>query len=420
MAIQARTSNRNLTSDEYSPNSATSSASAHHESFWDKVKDFFSGETTDSDINDHTTTDRQYAHVSDRGYTGGWNGGVMIPSRYRDRIQQGGGLVTVHASDRADEAEQILKRNQGEIDQEFSSGYGQEGYGSNYGNEQSAGSGSVYNSSSTTDTAVGMGQGTRADITGGTLSSDANTWGGSETAVPSAINAGANSASLRDREADRSLRERSANLSQDSLTQDQDFQTARDNEERRIQLISEVLRVRKERVSRGEVRLRKEVRTETQNIQVPVTREEIVIERTPVEGERTANAEIGSDQEIRVPLSEERAQVEKVPVVREEVKVGKRTVSNTQNVSDQVRREELEVEGADENLRDESEPRIARLPKSTWFEMPSLPARAFLWNWMLSEPPDLLLVRPILSCHIIAKRPTLATQSRAGVLTKGY
>lgn len=38
------------------------------------------------------------------------------------------------------------------------------------------------------------------------------------------------------------------------------------------------------------------------------------------------------------------------------MKVGKRTVSNTQNVSDQVRREELEVEGADENLRDESDP----------------------------------------------------------------
>jgi uncharacterized protein (TIGR02271 family) len=126
--------------------------------------------------------------------------------------------------------------------------------------------------------------------------------------------------------------------------------------ERRIQLISEVLRVHKERVARGEVRLRKEVRTETQNVQVPVTREEIVIERNPVEGEHRAAGAIGSDQGIRVPLTEERVQVEKVPMVREEVNVGKRTVSNTQNVSDQVRREELEVEGADEKLRDAKDP----------------------------------------------------------------
>jgi uncharacterized protein (TIGR02271 family) len=129
-----------------------------------------------------------------------------------------------------------------------------------------------------------------------------------------------------------------------------------DRDERRIQLISEVLRVRKERVARGEVRLRKQVRTETQNIQVPVTREEIVIERTPVEGERTPTGQIGSDKDIRVPLTEEKVRVDKVPVVTEEVKVGKRSVSNTQNVSDQVRREELDVEGADPNLRKTSDP----------------------------------------------------------------
>ena len=42
----------------------------------------------------------------------------------------------------------------------------------------------------------------------------------------------------------------------------------------RIQLLGEILRVHKERVSRGEVRLRKEVVTEQQNIEVPTTREE--------------------------------------------------------------------------------------------------------------------------------------------------
>jgi uncharacterized protein (TIGR02271 family) len=113
----------------------------------------------------------------------------------------------------------------------------------------------------------------------------------------------------------------------------------------RIQLRGEVLRTYRERVQKGEVRLRKEVRTETQTVEVPVTREELVIERTPATGDRTANAgEIGTDQEIRVPLSEERARVEKQPVVNEEVRVGKRAVQNTERVSDDVRHEELRVD----------------------------------------------------------------------------
>jgi uncharacterized protein (TIGR02271 family) len=202
-------------------------------------------------------------------------------------MNQGGGLVTVHAHSRIDEAEKILTHNHGQIDRDYSTGYG---------------------ASSTTDTAVGMGQGTRADITGGDVGN------------PLA----------------------SSGLNADELR--------KATPERRIQLISEVLRVRKDRVASGEVRLRKQVRTETQNIQVPVTREEIVIERSPVAGQRTPTGQIGSDQDIRVPLTEERVSVEKVPVVTEEVKVGKRTVSNTQNVTDQVRREELDVEGADQNF----------------------------------------------------------------------
>lgn len=123
----------------------------------------------------------------------------------------------------------------------------------------------------------------------------------------------------------------------------------------RIQLISEVLRVRKERVQRGEVRVRKEVVTETQNVQVPVTREEVVVERVPAEGQ-PVTGQIGAEKEIRVPLTEERAKVEKVPVVSEEVRVGKRAVEDTSNVSDETRREELKVEKeGDVRELDESE-----------------------------------------------------------------
>jgi uncharacterized protein (TIGR02271 family) len=112
---------------------------------------------------------------------------------------------------------------------------------------------------------------------------------------------------------------------------------------RKIQLLGEVLRVHKEEVSRGEVRMRKEVVTENQTVEVPITREELVIERHT--GEKGApTGEIGSESEIRIPLTEERVTVEKRPTVREEVEVGKRRVKQTQRVSDEVRHEELRIE----------------------------------------------------------------------------
>lgn len=124
--------------------------------------------------------------------------------------------------------------------------------------------------------------------------------------------------------------------------------------ERRIQLVGEVLRVHKERVGRGEVRLRKEVVTENQNLEVPVSREELVIERVSGQG-REATGQVGAgDKEIRVPLSEEQVRVEKKPVVNEEVRVGKREVQDTKRISDTVRHEELRGEGdvEQEKLRD--------------------------------------------------------------------
>jgi uncharacterized protein (TIGR02271 family) len=124
------------------------------------------------------------------------------------------------------------------------------------------------------------------------------------------------------------------------------------DQEQRIQLRGEILRTYRERVQRGEVRLRKEVVTENQTVEVPVTREELVIERVPASGEQAAAGEIGTDQEIRVPLSEERVRVEKRPVVTEEVRVGKRAVQNTERVSDTVRHEELKVEGEGDSVAD--------------------------------------------------------------------
>ncbi|MGC2403196.1 MAG: YsnF/AvaK domain-containing protein [Acidobacteriaceae bacterium] len=119
---------------------------------------------------------------------------------------------------------------------------------------------------------------------------------------------------------------------------------SRDSLADRVQLFGEVLRVHKDRVSRGEVRVRKDVVTEDQSIEVPITREELVLERVEVPSTPAPSAKIGQSQEVRVPLAEDRVRVEKQPVVREEVKVGKREVADVARVGDQVRHEELRVD----------------------------------------------------------------------------
>jgi uncharacterized protein (TIGR02271 family) len=111
-----------------------------------------------------------------------------------------------------------------------------------------------------------------------------------------------------------------------------------------IELREEELRAEKERVQAGEVRLRKEVITEERTIEVPVTREEVVIERRPAAQGREATGRIDESEEIRIPLMEEEVRVEKTPVVREEVSVKKRQVQGMEEVSDTVRREEARIE----------------------------------------------------------------------------
>lgn len=107
----------------------------------------------------------------------------------------------------------------------------------------------------------------------------------------------------------------------------------------------ERLRADKERYQAGEVTVGKDVVIEEQSMDVPVTHEEVTIERRQVDPTRSTEGEIGaSDQEISVPIHEERVNVEKEPVVYEEVDVKRREVHGTERVSDTVRREEPRIE----------------------------------------------------------------------------
>lgn len=119
--------------------------------------------------------------------------------------------------------------------------------------------------------------------------------------------------------------------------------TGVEKDRERIELREEELRATKDKVKAGEVRVRKDVVTEEKTIDVPVTHEEVVIERHPASG-RPAAGSIKEGEEIRVPVTEEEVRVEKRPVVKEEITVGKRKVQETETVRDTVRREEARIE----------------------------------------------------------------------------
>ena len=113
---------------------------------------------------------------------------------------------------------------------------------------------------------------------------------------------------------------------------------------RSLRLREERLNVSKEQVQAGEVGLHKEVVAEQKTINVPVTHEEVVIERHAVTDGRVDNTPIGEGEVIRVPVSEEQVNVSKSTVVTGEVAIGKRAVQETQQVTDTVRREEARID----------------------------------------------------------------------------
>jgi uncharacterized protein (TIGR02271 family) len=111
-----------------------------------------------------------------------------------------------------------------------------------------------------------------------------------------------------------------------------------------VQAREERLRVQKTPVETGEVTIRKEVHTEHKTIDVPVTREEIVIERRRGTAADIATSSMSPGQEIRIPVKEEQVHVRKETVVGEEVFVGKREVTGAEHIDESLRKEEIKVD----------------------------------------------------------------------------
>jgi len=98
----------------------------------------------------------------------------------------------------------------------------------------------------------------------------------------------------------------------------------------------------------GRARLRKYVVTENVTESVPVTREEVRLEREPITDANIGNALDGpaiSEEEHEVTLHADRAVVDKEAVPVERVRLDKTTVTDQEQVSENLRKEEIEVDG---------------------------------------------------------------------------
>ena len=117
-----------------------------------------------------------------------------------------------------------------------------------------------------------------------------------------------------------------------------------DEDELRVQRSEEELRAGVREREAGQVNVRKRVRTERERIAVPKRREEVSVDRVPVDREGS-EAEIGDD-EVSVPVTEEEVVVDKKPVVKEEVRVRKDVAQDEEVVEEDVRKEEVDVDDA--------------------------------------------------------------------------
>jgi uncharacterized protein (TIGR02271 family) len=96
------------------------------------------------------------------------------------------------------------------------------------------------------------------------------------------------------------------------------------------------------------------VTTEQQTVTVPVQREEVRVEREPITDANRGQATSGpaiSEEEHEVTLHEETPVVEKRAVPKERVRLDTETVTDERQVSEEVRKEQIQVEGDQDQLR---------------------------------------------------------------------
>ena len=128
----------------------------------------------------------------------------------------------------------------------------------------------------------------------------------------------------------------------DTDVRDKDTANVSKETDTRVPLIEERVNVSK-RESTEEATVSKEPVTETKTVEVPVTHEEVTIEKRPPMDRKytsiTSESPVESKTEIKIPLKREEVEVTKQPYVKEEVVVKKKPVTETRQVSEEVKSE---------------------------------------------------------------------------------
>ena len=132
--------------------------------------------------------------------------------------------------------------------------------------------------------------------------------------------------------------------SQSSQTESDQLSNTLESEETTIPLTDEKLDVAK-RVEESQTTITKEPVTETKTMEVPVTHEEVSIERRKPTGDQTYTDQkpVNSREDIEIPLKSEEVEVSKTPYVKEEVVVKKKPVTETREVTEEVTSEKVNV-----------------------------------------------------------------------------
>jgi len=131
-------------------------------------------------------------------------------------------------------------------------------------------------------------------------------------------------------------------------TPDVGYDTSGPTTDNAMTLSEEQVQVGTQRREAGRARLRKYVVTENVTQTVPVSREEVVIEREPITDANVGAATSGpdiSEEEHEVVLHEEVPVVQKTAQPVERVRLDTREVTTEQTVSEEVRKERVETDG---------------------------------------------------------------------------
>ena len=117
------------------------------------------------------------------------------------------------------------------------------------------------------------------------------------------------------------------------------------DEEIRVPVMEEELTATVREREAGAVRIAKDVVTEEQTLEVPVTEERVRVERRVVDRPvSAADADAFEETVIEVPLRSEEVDIQKRARVAEEVVIRKEATQRTERVADTVRREEVIVD----------------------------------------------------------------------------